>query len=84
MRHWNGLQSGGQGLASDFDAYFKTLSDMDKEVSQSSRNAPEVFLDFYKLSPAIQEGNVHSPKSNGAPPSYPPYSLDRTITLEEG
>ena len=84
MRHWNALQPGGQGLASEFDAYFKTLSDTDKEVSQSSRNAPEVLLDFHKLSPAIQEGNAGSSESNGASPSYPRYSLDRTIILEEG
>ena len=40
MRHWNELQPGGQGLASEFSVYFKTLSDSDKEVSLPSRNAP--------------------------------------------
>ena len=32
MRHWNDKQPGGQGLLSDFNAYFKALSDNDKEV----------------------------------------------------
>lgn len=32
MRDWNAKQSGGQGLAADFDTYFKALSDTDKEV----------------------------------------------------
>ncbi|KAH9013179.1 hypothetical protein EDB83DRAFT_2321798 [Lactarius deliciosus] len=31
MRRWNELQPGGQGLASDFEEYFKTLTDIDKE-----------------------------------------------------
>ncbi|KAI9437314.1 hypothetical protein H4582DRAFT_2058306 [Lactarius indigo] len=31
MRQWNEQQPGGQGLATDFDAYFKGLSDADKE-----------------------------------------------------
>ena len=32
MRHWNEQQSNGQGLAADFDAYFNSLTDADKEV----------------------------------------------------
>lgn len=32
MRQWNEWQPGGQGLATDFDAYFKGLSDAEKEV----------------------------------------------------
>ncbi|KAH9009745.1 hypothetical protein EDB83DRAFT_2583229 [Lactarius deliciosus] len=31
MRQWNEKQPGGQGLAADFDTYFKGLSDTDKE-----------------------------------------------------
>ncbi|KAH9160708.1 hypothetical protein EDB89DRAFT_2081473 [Lactarius sanguifluus] len=31
MYQWNEQQPGGQGLAADFDVYFKGLSDMDKE-----------------------------------------------------
>ncbi|KAH9046593.1 hypothetical protein EDB87DRAFT_1671593 [Lactarius vividus] len=31
MRRWNELQPGGQGLASDFEEYFKALTDVDKE-----------------------------------------------------
>ncbi|KAH9010693.1 hypothetical protein EDB85DRAFT_2160916 [Lactarius pseudohatsudake] len=31
IRQWNEWQPGGQGLAADFDAYFKGLSDTDKE-----------------------------------------------------
>ncbi|KAH9050837.1 hypothetical protein EDB87DRAFT_1669233 [Lactarius vividus] len=31
MRRWNELQPGGQGLASDFEEYFKALTDIDKE-----------------------------------------------------
>ncbi|KAI9436446.1 hypothetical protein H4582DRAFT_2078585 [Lactarius indigo] len=31
MRQWNKKQLGGQGLAADFDAYYKGLSDADKE-----------------------------------------------------
>lgn len=33
MREWIKEQTGGQGLAADFDAYYKSLSDTDKEVS---------------------------------------------------
>ncbi|KAH9033665.1 hypothetical protein EDB84DRAFT_1488305, partial [Lactarius hengduanensis] len=33
MHQWNEQQPGGQGLAADFDVYFKGLSDMDKVVS---------------------------------------------------
>lgn len=32
MRHWNAQQPGGQGLASEFDLYFKVLSTEAKEV----------------------------------------------------
>ncbi|KAI9445310.1 hypothetical protein H4582DRAFT_908008 [Lactarius indigo] len=39
MRHWNKLQPGGQGLASEFDAYFKTLSDTDKEPFKKEMRA---------------------------------------------
>lgn len=31
MRHWNTQQSGGQGLAFDFNKYFKALSKEEKE-----------------------------------------------------
>ncbi|KAH9174183.1 hypothetical protein EDB89DRAFT_1904676 [Lactarius sanguifluus] len=31
MRHWNELQPGGQGLASEFEEYFEALSDSDKK-----------------------------------------------------
>jgi hypothetical protein len=44
MHHWNELEPGGQGLASEFDAYFKTLSDIDKEESLSSRKgSPQLY-----------------------------------------
>ncbi|KAH8979543.1 hypothetical protein EDB92DRAFT_2107530 [Lactarius akahatsu] len=32
MRHWNKEQPGGQGPLSEFDVYFKSLTDADKEV----------------------------------------------------
>lgn len=32
MRHWNTQQLGGQGLAADFDKYFKALSKEEKKV----------------------------------------------------
>ncbi len=32
MHRWNEQQPGGQGLASEFDAYFKSLTDAEKEV----------------------------------------------------
>ena len=35
MRRWNEGQPGGQGLATDFEIYYKTLTDADKLVSQS-------------------------------------------------
>ncbi|KAH9043032.1 hypothetical protein EDB84DRAFT_1640155 [Lactarius hengduanensis] len=31
MRHWNQLQPGGQGTAAHFDAYYKALTDTEKE-----------------------------------------------------
>jgi len=34
MRHWNQLQPGGQGLTADFNAYYKALSDAEKEVCE--------------------------------------------------
>lgn len=35
MRQWNERQPGGQGLAADFENYFKSLSSADKEVRLS-------------------------------------------------
>lgn len=32
MHHWNKTQSGGRGLLTELDSYFKSLSDADKEV----------------------------------------------------
>ena len=32
MRHWKGTQPSGQGLLRDFEAYYKSLSDADKQV----------------------------------------------------
>ncbi|KAH9162767.1 hypothetical protein EDB89DRAFT_2024193 [Lactarius sanguifluus] len=84
MRHWNKLQPGGQGLASEFDVYFKTLSDTDKEVSRPLEMYSKYHLEFLKLSTAIQEGNACSPKSNCTFLSYLRYSLDRIVILEEG
>lgn len=81
MRHWNELQPGGQGLASEFSVYFKTLSDSDKEVSLSSRNAPR---GPPQISSAIQNENARCSKSNGKVLSYPRYSLDIAIVPEEG
>ncbi|KAH9025580.1 hypothetical protein EDB85DRAFT_2149662 [Lactarius pseudohatsudake] len=39
MRQWNEKQPGGQGLASDFDAHFKSLTDAEKEEMLSIRGA---------------------------------------------
>ena len=36
MIHWNAQQPGGQGLASEFDLYFKALSAEAKEVFKFS------------------------------------------------
>jgi hypothetical protein len=34
MRHWIQLQPGSQGSIANFDAYYKTLSDVEKEVRE--------------------------------------------------
>ncbi|KAH9066075.1 hypothetical protein EDB83DRAFT_2315082 [Lactarius deliciosus] len=39
MHRWNKLQPGGQGLASDFEEYFKTLTDIDKEPFRKEMRA---------------------------------------------
>jgi hypothetical protein len=36
MRRWNEKQPGGQGLVSEFDVYFKNLSEADKNVRCSA------------------------------------------------
>ncbi|KAI9432711.1 hypothetical protein H4582DRAFT_2061538 [Lactarius indigo] len=50
MRQWNERQPGGQGLAADFDAYFKGLSDVDKEAHY-----------LVSLRPAVQKGDAYCP-----------------------
>ncbi|KAH8996456.1 hypothetical protein EDB86DRAFT_2829125 [Lactarius hatsudake] len=39
MRRWNELQPGGQGLTSNFEEYFKTLTDIDKEPFRKEMRA---------------------------------------------
>ncbi|KAF8267032.1 hypothetical protein EI94DRAFT_87120 [Lactarius quietus] len=41
MRHWNSQQPGGQGLAADFDAYFKALSKEDREPFKKEMRAAQ-------------------------------------------
>ncbi|KAI9430225.1 hypothetical protein H4582DRAFT_2064038 [Lactarius indigo] len=42
MRCWNELQPGGQGLASDFEEYFKALTDIDKEPFKKEMRAVQL------------------------------------------
>ncbi|KAH9061993.1 hypothetical protein EDB87DRAFT_1576079 [Lactarius vividus] len=49
MHQWNEQQPGGQGLAADFDTYFKRLSDADKEAHLVSPR------------PAVQKGDAYCP-----------------------
>ncbi|KAH9008347.1 hypothetical protein EDB83DRAFT_2531849 [Lactarius deliciosus] len=39
MRQWNGTQPGGQGLLCEFESYFKTLSEVDKEPFKKAQVA---------------------------------------------
>lgn len=56
MRHWKGAQPGGQGLLSDFESYFKSLSDSDKEVRLFHLDGAHTPL-TYETNLAIQAGN---------------------------
>ncbi|KAI9435316.1 hypothetical protein H4582DRAFT_2059572 [Lactarius indigo] len=42
MRQWNATQPGGQGLLREFDSYFKTLSEADKELFKKELRAAQV------------------------------------------
>ncbi|KAI9435356.1 hypothetical protein H4582DRAFT_2171276 [Lactarius indigo] len=42
MRQWNTTQPGGQGLLHEFDSYFKTLSEADKELFKKELRAAQV------------------------------------------
>ena len=44
MIHWNAQQPGGQGLASEFDAYFKALSVEAKEVLSIANTRETVLI----------------------------------------
>jgi hypothetical protein len=67
MRHWNAQQAGGQGLAADFDAYFKTLSHKDKEVmwihwhprSQSTLTTPPSTRSLSRKSCALSKALLY-------------------------
>ncbi|KAI9428663.1 hypothetical protein H4582DRAFT_2135776 [Lactarius indigo] len=50
MRHWNEQQSGGQGPLSDFDIYFKSLTDADKEPLKKELRIAQVTARKAKLS----------------------------------
>src|ERR1700761_7474269 len=47
MIHWNAQQPGGQGLASEFDAYFKALSVEAKEVLSVANTRETVLIIIY-------------------------------------
>ncbi|KAI9448322.1 hypothetical protein H4582DRAFT_2051808 [Lactarius indigo] len=42
MRQWNATQPGGQGLLCEFESYFKTLSEADKEPFKKELRAAQV------------------------------------------
>ncbi|KAH9075561.1 hypothetical protein EDB83DRAFT_2515215 [Lactarius deliciosus] len=57
MRHWNQLQPGGQGTATHFDAYYKALSDAEKEPFKKQ---------MYIGHGATRKANVAANKGNAA------------------
>ena len=56
MRRWKETQPGGQGLLIDFESYYKSLSDTDKEVRLFLLGSPHTWL-TYKTALGIQGGN---------------------------
>jgi hypothetical protein len=55
MRRWNEEQHNGQGLAAEFEAYYKKLTEADKEV-RSHTTIPVVHLTCRSV--ALQKGDV--------------------------
>ena len=47
MIHWNAQQPGGQGLASEFDVYFKALSVEAKEVRPAANTHKMILIIIY-------------------------------------
>lgn len=54
MRNWNEHQPGGQGLAADFEVYYKNLSEAERQVHFHTYNSIHLTL----RSIALQKGNV--------------------------
>jgi hypothetical protein len=50
MRHWIEKQPDGQGLAADFDEYFKRLSEHDKEVCYVPTDSDKGLSDILVIS----------------------------------
>jgi hypothetical protein len=65
MWHWNELQPGGQGLAADFNLYFRSLNDANKEVHFPDH----VYITrITHLSIALQKGDVCCARCKGKYP----------------
>jgi hypothetical protein len=62
MRHWNQLQPAGQGTVTQFDVYYKALSEVEKEVRGTLRYNTHKATNTHK---ALQERDVRRARRNG-------------------
>ncbi|KAH9007492.1 hypothetical protein EDB84DRAFT_1572818 [Lactarius hengduanensis] len=57
MRQWNGTQPGGQGLLSEFESYFKTLSEPVKKELRAAQAAARKVKTATKKATGVTNGN---------------------------
>ncbi|KAH9007985.1 hypothetical protein EDB85DRAFT_2165047 [Lactarius pseudohatsudake] len=57
MRQWNGTQPGGQGLLSEFESYFKTLSEPFKKELRAAQAAARKVKTAAKKATGVTNGN---------------------------
>ncbi|KAH9176967.1 hypothetical protein EDB89DRAFT_1902718 [Lactarius sanguifluus] len=63
VKSWNEKQPGGQGLAADFDAYFKGLSDTDKEHALTQPNGTLPHTQQLKTEMRVAQAAVRKAKT---------------------
>lgn len=73
MRHWIETQPDGQGLLSDFELHFKSLSDADKEVRLTTKCRRIPLTTPHSLSPSREKCDSFKPRQY-VPASAPHHS----------
>lgn len=58
MRHWNAQRPGGQGLASEFETYFKALSTEAREVLSAASTYETVLITLFSTHSLSRKSRV--------------------------